>query len=247
MLGRLGSLIRRRPRTAVACLVVLLLAGAGTGFYAHALHQWRQAPEAVKAGRYGEGRDCLRLCLTVWPRSLPVHLLAARAARLAGDFGQAEEHLQQCMKLAQGATDDVRLEFYLMRVQRGEVDEVAPALLRCVENKHPETVTILQTVAPAYMRSLRYGPDMGVLERWIKEYPDSAQARQWRGWVMERQNQASEAMKEYLEALELDPDLVAVRLRVVDMLLEDNRPLDALPHLERLRKLAPDRADVIGR
>src|SRR5262249_54310255 len=55
------------------------------------------------------------------------------------------------------------------------------------------------------------------------------------------------AMRDYNKALELDPDLVSVRLRVAEMLLENKKPLEALPHLERLRKQAPDRPDVLAR
>jgi len=46
--------------------------------------------------------------------------------------------------------------------------------------------------------------------------------------------------------LTLDPDLTDVRLRLADMYLEQSSPVEALPHLERLRKQFPDRADVMA-
>src|SRR5205085_4929 len=83
--------------------------------------------------------------------------------------------------------------------------------------------------------------------RWIQEDPDAAEPLHWRGWVLERVNDSKSALKDYLRALELDPDLASVRLRVAEMYLEDNNPVEALPHLERLRREAPDRADVLAR
>src|SRR5262249_161205 len=62
----------------------------------------------------------------------------------------------------------------------------------------------------------------------------------WRAWVLERMNNPRKAMEDYQRALERDPDLFQARLRVAEMLLEDNDPLGALPHLERLRKQDPD-------
>ena len=48
-------------------------------------------------------------------------------------------------------------------------------------------------------------------------------------------------------ALDLDPDLIPVRLRVAEMLLEDKQAPDALPHLERLYRQAPDNPEVQAR
>ena len=102
-----------------------------------------------------EARDRLGVCLRIWPRSAAVHLAAARAARLTGDVEQAETHLNRCLKLGP-ATHSVQLEFLLLRVQAGEVDEVAPTLIDSVENDHPETPLILETLSRAYMQVMRY-------------------------------------------------------------------------------------------
>jgi len=200
-----GKVARRRPRSAVAVLALLLLA-AGAGFYVYALRRGDSARVALKAGRVEEARRDLALRLRVWPRTAEVHLLAARAARLSGDFEGAEAHLQECLRLQNGATAETQLEFLLMRVQRGEVDQVAPQLLLYVENKHPDTTLILETLARAYMHNFRYGPALATLDRWIKEDPDSAKAYFWRGWVVERLNDRTGAMQDYQRALELDPD-----------------------------------------
>src|SRR5207249_11729617 len=44
-----------------------------------------------------------------------------------------------------------------------------------------------------------------------------------------------------------DPDLLPVRLRVAEMLMEDKQTPDAIPHLERLYQQAPDHPAVKAR
>jgi predicted Zn-dependent protease len=88
--------------TALVALVVA--AGAGIGVWQYALYQWRAAELAVKEDRPAEAQDRLKFCLRVWPRSPDVHLLAARAARLAGDLSDAETHLNRCIELQGVAT-----------------------------------------------------------------------------------------------------------------------------------------------
>jgi tetratricopeptide (TPR) repeat protein len=134
-----------------------------------------------------------------------------------------------------------------MRVQMGEEDEVAPALREFVDNKHPETLLILETLSRAFMQHLRYGPAFNHLSRWIREAPEAAKPWCWRGWVCERLNDSVGAMRDYQRAVELDPDFTAARLRLAELWLEKSNPMEALMHLERLREQHPDRPDIMAR
>jgi tetratricopeptide (TPR) repeat protein len=183
----------------------------------------------------------------LWPRDLETNLLAARATRLSGDMQGAEERLQKCLKLRGEATDAVQLEFLLLRVQSGEVDEVASALMDSVEKGHPEYALILETLSRAYITRLRYNLAYGCLSLWIEREPGTARPYQLRGWVLERMNHHKAALADYHKALELDPDLFPVRLRVGEMLLEDMRAPEAEPHLERLYKQVPNHPAVLAR
>lgn len=214
--------------------------------YGYALLQWHNAKSAVQDNRSADAKKHLDVCLWVWPRSTQVHLLAARAARQSGDFEAAEAHLTRCLQLEQGATQAVQVEFLLLRAQTGEADDVAITLLEFIEGNEEERELILQTLARAFMHHLRYGPAYVCLSRWIELKPDAAQAYYWRGWVLERLNNSDGAMKDYLRGLEADPDSVKIRLRVAEMLVADNKPLEALIHLERLQQQAPDRPDILA-
>ncbi|HZT79835.1 MAG TPA: tetratricopeptide repeat protein [Gemmataceae bacterium] len=247
MLQSVGGMVRRRAGTALVLAVLLTAGGAGAGFCVHVHRQWHAAEADVRAGRLEEAQARLGICLRVWPRDARVHLLAARAARLRGDFETAEAHLNQCIQLEGEAGEATQIEFLLMRVQRGEVDEVAPVLLNIVEDGHPEAPLILETLSRAYMHNLRYGPALRSLNLWIREAPDAATPYHWRGWVLERINDSRSAMKDYERALELDPDLFPARLRLAEMWLERSNPPEALPHLEYLMRQSPERPEVPAR
>jgi Tfp pilus assembly protein PilF len=243
----LKSLIQTRTKTTIFVLAILVIAITGAGCYGYAFHEWHAAQRALKNYEPANARKHLDVCLFFWPASADVRLFSARAARLSGEFERAESLLRDCLKLQGGATAAVQLEFLLLRCQAGEVDDVAAPLLELVEDHHPESAQILETLARAYMHNLNFGPAYACLSRWIETAPDVARAYHYRGWVTERLDNPKEAMANYERALQLNPDLFAVRLRIVEMFLEDTKPLEALPHLEYLSRQFPDRADVKAR
>lgn len=239
--------VGKRSKIKLVIVTAVVLSGAAAAFYAYATHHWRLAEQAVAQGRWNDAEQSLQLCLKVWPRSPRVHLLAARTARSIGDFPRAERHLGECSRLAGGPSEAVQLEFLLMRVQTGEVDQVGPGLIELADGGHPDAALIIETVARAYLFNLRYAPALAMLERWIEAAPAAAEPHRLKGWLLERVNRADEAVKSYQRALELDPKLVAARLSLVEILLGRSSAPEALPHLELLGEQAPDRPDVMAR
>jgi tetratricopeptide (TPR) repeat protein len=238
--------VRRRPWVAAGVALAVVITGPLCGWVA-ARHQWQAAREALAADRAQEARARLALPLALWRWDPAVQVAAARAARLCGDLPAAEAHLKRALRLADGATEAVQLEFLLLRVQTGEVDQVAPILIAAADGGHPEAPLILSTLAVAYMNNLRYRPAFACVSRWIELCPDAAKAYQFRGWVLERMSRHKAAAADYQKALELDPELVPVRLRLAEMLLEDHQPQEAVTHLERLYRQVPDHPLVQAR
>jgi tetratricopeptide (TPR) repeat protein len=239
-------LTRRHPWVATAAALAAAAAVVGCG-WAYARHAWQAARAALAADRPQEARVRLALPLAVWRWDPEVQVLAGRAARMSGDLPAAEAHLKRSLRLAGGATEAAQLEFLLLRVQTGEIDRVAPPLLEAADRGHPDAPLILSTLSVAYMNNLRYGRALACLSRWIELRPDAAKAYQFRGWVLERLTRRKEALADYHKALAIDPDLLAARLRLAEVLLEDHQPQLALPHLERLSRQAPDDALVQAR
>jgi tetratricopeptide (TPR) repeat protein len=248
ILGSSRQTIRMHRRIACWTIGVVVVVGSGLGIYGYALRSWHVAQIAEKEGRLREAQNALELCLWIWPRSVDVHLLAARIARRQGDFPGAEVHLNQCLRLRPGATKAIQLEFFLMRVQGGQEDEVAVYLLtQYVDTGSPEAPVILDTLAQAYLRNLRYAPAWECLSRWIEIAPTAAQPHYWRGWVLERVNDHDGAMEDYRRAVDLDPGFIAARLRLAELLLEMSNIPEAESHLERLSQQSPERVDVMAR
>jgi tetratricopeptide (TPR) repeat protein len=228
-----------------AVLTTLAVLAVGANYYV--MCQWDAAQTAVKENRIEDAKKSLWYCQHFWFRSVPVRVQAARAARLEGDFEAAEKYLKEATKLAKGSTPEIQVEYLLMRVQRGEEDVVAGELFQYVDGEYAEWALILETLARAYMRNLRYGPAFTCLSVWIQKDPDAAQPYQWRGWVLERLNDWGGAMKDYERALELNPEETNIRLRLAEILLEHAKMEEAVPHLELLWKQHPDRPDVKAR
>src|SRR5947209_7998414 len=96
------SLLRSAWRHPGRVLLVLALLGLGGVFgvpHLLAAYHFRAAARASDHHRLAEASRHLRPCLSTWPDSPRVRLLAARVARRSGDLAQAEEHLRECERL----------------------------------------------------------------------------------------------------------------------------------------------------
>lgn len=239
------KLIWRYPRTILFSLTCLVLIGASAGLVGYAYHHWHAAQAALKEGRLADANRSLDVCLWFWPRSVPVHLLRTRAARLKGDFGDAETLLNHCLELGTESREDIQIEFLLIRVQTGEADSVEQDLMAFVENNHPESEMILDTLAEAYLTNHRYRAGVYYLDRWIEKFPQTPRPYFWRGWVAERLTDEKAALADYGKAVELAPHHINFRLRLAEYLLERNNVPEAFSHLQVLKELAPERGEVL--
>ncbi|MBV9123593.1 MAG: tetratricopeptide repeat protein, partial [Planctomycetes bacterium] len=237
--------IGRHPRITLGVVFFLVLAGSAGGVNLWAFYQWREADRAVHAEHWDEARRHIQLCLRVWPASATAHLQAARIDRLAGDYQEAETHLEECRRLQGEATEATQLEWLLLRAQQGDVDEVSGDLLAAIQAGHPESALILEALARAYMREGRYWPARYCLTQWLEREPDTVRALHWRGLVLEKLEQRPGAIQDYRRALELAPERSDIRLHLAEALVNESMFREALPHLEQLHRQDPDQPDVL--
>jgi tetratricopeptide (TPR) repeat protein len=234
----------RRRRLWLWLAVPLLVAGGlmareGWGYW-----HLRAAQAAMSDERFDEARRHVELALRVRGGSAHARLLAARIARHRGEYAETEEQLNRCAEIG-GMTESVQLEWMLLRCVRGEVDELSPTLSALVERRHPESTAILEVLADVYMRQTRYMAALRCLNRWLELAPDTPRALDWRGWVSNQLDDRSTAVADYERALELCPGRSLVRLRLAELFVESSRPIDAVPHLERLRVELPENNEVM--
>jgi tetratricopeptide (TPR) repeat protein len=224
--------------------VLAVLASGLLAREAWAAWQERSARRALAENRLEEAHRHIDQAVRVRAGRLSTRLLAARIARLRGAIAEAAQHLDRCGQPSE-MSEQVQLEWLLLRCQRGELDELAPQLLASVDRGHPDSPVILEGLAGAYMQQTRYREALRCLDRWIERVPSSVRALDWRGWVFNQLDHRGQAFSDYERALELDPSQSAVRLRLAEILVDSSRHADAVPHLERLHEEQPTNPDVL--
>jgi Tfp pilus assembly protein PilF len=152
-------------------------------------------------------------------------------------MAQAEHHLRELKRLKGGASATAVLERLLLRVEAGEVDELAPGLMTEAERGGPDAPAIYEAVTRAYCHELRFPQAWACLTRWLKKQPKSPRALEWRGWVAQNLNNADRALEDYARSLELQPERLTARLRVVSLFLDHNDPVEAEPHIKYLLRM----------
>ncbi len=229
------------------CLVLALLAGACAwgGRHLWAWYHFRAARSAlVERAAPREALSHLDACLSVWPCSPSSHLLAAQAARRAGELPRAEDHLDTVWKL-QGTTEEGTLEETLLKAQRdGLTRESEAYLLARVGADDATALPILDVLTADHMRTHRLVEARRYLDDWLRRRPQTVEALVRRGWVAEHLVLFPQARADYEAVLILDPARDPVRLRVAEILLQEKQATPALPHLERLFASRPDDAAV---
>jgi tetratricopeptide (TPR) repeat protein len=204
---------------------------------------WKQRQNAEEEiGRYAFSRALpyLDRCLQINPDDLAMRLLAARTARRASRLDLAQEHLAVCQRLAPGSAE-VQTEANLLACQQGELSSADEANLELlVKQGHPRAILILEALALGYLYTYRLGPAKQCTDRILAAVPDHVQAYVWRGWIQEGMHRYPDAINDYRQALEHDPDHDAARLRLAEALLVFDHPADALEHFVKLRQRGED-------
>jgi tetratricopeptide (TPR) repeat protein len=227
----------------ITLLVVLLLLGLG-GPQAWAWSQLHAARSDLARYHPEAAQGHLASCLRVWPGSVEAHLLASRAARQRGDFGEAEQQLRACQRLLDGTSDDVALEWALLQAAGGNLDEVEQ-FLQARTDETPELARLVwEALAEGYIRRYRILDAMACLDHWLQLDPDNLRARELRGLAYQNGKSAVKGADDFQRVLEQDPTREDTRWRLVLCLLSMGSYDQALGHLEQIARRRPDDPEV---
>jgi tetratricopeptide (TPR) repeat protein len=207
-------------------LFALIAAGATAG----GLHLWawsqnREGDRLAERQQFSQAYGHYVKALEVWRWSAATHFAAARTARRAGLYPEAERHLAECQRLSgagPGAPLPLALERLLLQAQAGDMSEVEEPLWSYIDKNKPETPLILEALAHGYVRMLRVGSAMRCLGMLLDREPDNVEALVMRGWLREGGTDAEAAVTDYRRALELNPERDDVRLRLARLLVHDH-------------------------
>jgi tetratricopeptide (TPR) repeat protein len=235
----------RRPVWWVAG-VLLALVAAGFLWARPHIQAWchlRAARAELERYHNPQAVRHLQACLRVWPRDPDVLLLAARAARCARNYAEAERLLEMYQQ-ARGLDDAGSLEQLLLSAERN-VDRVVGLCWRYVEQDVPEAHLILEALVRGYLRRYRLAEARQCLNRWLKSHPDNPQAACLEGdFHLHYAHARAAAEASYRRVVELDPDHEEARQGLAVTLLAAKRYAEAAEHLERLRTCQPDNLSV---
>jgi predicted Zn-dependent protease len=229
--------------------VLALLGLIGTSTWLTGQQLWvqyhlRAARSAVAQYHSLEAIPHLEVCLTHWPDHPESLLLAARTARRAKQFGDAERYLDRYLR-ASGEDDDLNLERVLLRAEQGEVDAVGKFCRAVVAQEHPGSSLVLEAMAAGYARVYRLGEAEEILSFWQEREPENPLAMLYRGKLFEIHQRPSDAVVEYRRAVEVDPEFDEARQRLAAALIDLQQAGDAQAHLEHLRRRQPHNPAVL--
>ncbi|HKB01360.1 MAG TPA: tetratricopeptide repeat protein [Gemmataceae bacterium] len=238
----------RRPRrrvwiALVACALVALAAGP----HAWAWYHLRAGKAALAKYHPEEARTALDASLAVWPDRPSVRLLASRAARQSGDFGEADRHLRAAQRATGGMSDEIAFEWALLQAAAGNIWEVDEYLQRRADDDPGLAPLAWEALADGYLRVFRTVDAMACLDQWLKRDPDNVRALELRGWTYVTGKGVKRGSDDFRRALELDPSRGETRWQLALCLLELGGYEEALPLLDRVARDRPGNPDVLAR
>lgn len=235
-------MIARSRRWILLGLGLILVCGSLLAWYFWPDPHLAAAEEANARHDYETAYTHLQECLRRHPRDAHILFLAARTARRAGRYEQAEKHLRACQRL-QGETKAIILERALMRAQRGDA-EVESYLQKQVAAGGPDVLLIWEVLIQFYLDSYQLFKARDCLDLYLERRPDDVPALLGRGYIWERLFHYPEALRDYRRAVQIEPDNERVRLRLAETLAITGPPEEAAEQFEWLRQRRPDNLSI---
>jgi tetratricopeptide (TPR) repeat protein len=234
------------PSLVIAALLGLIaFGGSSAGWSIWGWHHYQEAQRALERGDLAQAQAHLARCLEVRNNSAETHFLAARTARRAGNFDDAERHLKESQRLGE-LRERIDLERALLRAQRGDLPtQIESNLQYFVEQDHPDTVLILEVLAKHYIKTYQMVAARNCLNIWLAREPENIQALMWRAETNERLFVFQEAQEDFGRVVALDPQHEEARLRLGEILVHVHQPEEALPHFRFLVERRPEDAAVL--
>jgi tetratricopeptide (TPR) repeat protein len=220
-------------------LALLACAGVFAVSQLRALYHARAAERAVARWDFDEALPHLAVCLDVWPNSAATRLLAARTARRAGRFDEAQRHLAR-LRADERTADATALEWALLTAERGDVERVDGYLKSTIAPDNPDAPLVLEALARGYLLTDRLASLLECTQLWLQVQPGDTHALYYRGLAWERLAKWPEALAAYREAVQADPDNTEAQMHLGELLLTGTQnAAEAREHFEQARRRRP--------
>ncbi len=231
--------VLRRRRMWLFVIAALLLGGVA-GRLAWAEYHFHAAERDLERRAFAMAQEHALRYLAVWPRSTRGRLLAARAARRAGNLDQASRHLAACEGVRGADLAALALEEHLLDAQGGALSPAGEAFLwERVRHGHPQGPDVLHAMACGYLHTYRLGEALRCLDECLERWPDDIPALTLRGQVWQGLNHLDRAEKDFQAASERDPEDAPARRLLAEVLLADRQPRRAAEQYDWLLRRDP--------
>jgi tetratricopeptide (TPR) repeat protein len=229
-LNRLFAPLRRRPLASLLGLVIVAACGVALAWYLRDQRYLSRGKEALARHDFVGAREQFEAYLSYHSDDVQVRLLAAQAARRAGDLAAAEEHLFVAQRLGD-VGDASTLEFALLRAQRGDSAGIESYLHQQQERDPATSALVLEAAAQGAMKK-NLPLALGFLDRLLTLQPDHYQGRLLRGRLWHDLHRYENARDDLLRAIELRPEAVEARVLCADTAYQLGHVGEAAGHFE---------------
>jgi tetratricopeptide (TPR) repeat protein len=222
-----------RSRRTIAIFFGLLSVVAGSSFllFSSESTALRNARRAVEHRDFADALSQFKTALGDTGGNSEALLLAARTARRASQFSEADRYLRRYRDASGSDPEIFAIERLLMGIQRGEVGQFSGGLRFCESHEgHPEVPYVLEAMAMGYRKLGNIVGTIIACERWLaikQNAHDTAMAQTLLGHCQLTIGNVDEARSLARTAVELAPNLLEAQLLMAE-LLTGSEPESAL-------------------
>jgi len=198
----------------------------------------------LSAGRPGLALPWLEWGVSWYPWWRQAHRDCCFAARQAGQFDKAWEHLAELEQGIQPLDGEGPLIWALIRAAQGDLPLVESQLLE-IWNRDPERRTeIASALTEGYLRMYRLPDALAITNEWLRVDPDSVRALVLRADAWYRARSPDNAVPALQTVIDHDPAQTESRFHLALALLDKARYDDALGHLDIVAREWPENTVV---
>lgn len=229
---------------ALAALAVLVATGFWLWQWNQARLAWQQAQDSLRAYDLVSTAASLDQYRRLRPEDAKGWFLAGRTARRLGRYEDATKFLERCQELG-GVTDATRLEWDLLKIQQGVLDDAHLRLRQTIGPEHPDALLVLEALARGYIKAERLLDAKQACEMWRERQPNHPWPWLWHGWIFDRLGFQDKAEADYRRAVDSAPEDREARLTLADLLNRELQYKAAAEQFEMLRQRFPEDEKVL--
>ena len=196
----------------------------------------------LRAGNPDRARQWYQEVLEQQPDDLETLLKMVALEVQQAQHARARWLLEQAIA-AHPRVMEPRMMLGMLYVQSGELEKAWQILepMRAIDPDHPQLLSLLGVIA---MDSERLGEAVEIFQHWVRIAPRSYGAHYALASAYDQVEEPKRALWEFARTLELNPDYVPARVKMVRLLLRAQQRPEAGAHLAALRKSHANHPEV---